>query len=243
MSVRRYSYAEIKASLSPEKRRADGPWTRFVLRPLSMPAAWLCMHLGMGANQVSYLGALCSLAGGALLALGSPPAAWAGLALLFAFGVLDCADGNIARTVKAGSVWGEWVDAVCGYVAYAAALLGAGACAELQSPGLLPLAGGLALPWPGSWGLVGGLAASGNLFMRLAYSGYRRVRPEPASLGAEKGLSETIGITGLLVPAMALGYASGALALVVLAYALVYCGGALVVTVKLLRRAEADTVA
>ncbi len=241
-AMRQYTLAEIRASLSPEKRRADGPWTKFVLRPLSMPVAWLCMRLGMGADATSYAGAIVSLAGGLLMASGLPWAVWAGLGLLFAFGVLDCADGNIARTVKAGSIWGEWVDAVCGYVAYAAALLGAGAAAEVQSPGLVPILAGIQLPWAGAWGLVGGLAASGNLYMRLAYSGFRRVKPEPeaAVVGAEKGLSETIGITGLMVPAFALSYALGCLSLVLLAYAVVYCGGALVITVKLARKAKAD---
>jgi phosphatidylglycerophosphate synthase len=240
--LQRYSYAEVRASLTPEKRKADGLWTKFVLRPLSMPTAWICLRLGIGANAVSYAGALISLAGGLLMATGRPWAVWSGLICLFAFGVLDCADGNIARTAKKGSAWGEWVDAMGGYVAYTAVLIGAGAVAEAQSPGAFPFIPGLAPFWAGGWGLVGGLAAAANILMRLVYQGFRATKPDPgkATVSAEKGLSENIGITGFLVPSLAAGYALGCAAWVILAYAAVYSGGALVVTVKLARRAEAD---
>jgi phosphatidylglycerophosphate synthase len=239
---KQYSYAEVRASLSPEKRKADGFWTKFVLRPLSMPTAWLCLRLGIGANAVSYAGAAISVLGGLLMMSGIPCAVWAGLVCLFAFGVLDCADGNIARTLKKGSIWGEWIDAMGGYVAYTAVLLGAGAVAEAQSPGAFPFVSGIAPFWAGGWGLVGGLAASANVYMRLLYQGFRATKPDPQknAVNAEKGLSENIGITGLLVPLLALGYALGCIAWVLLAYAAVYAGGALLVTFKLVRKAETD---
>jgi phosphatidylglycerophosphate synthase len=241
-AVCHYTLREVNSSLSPEKRRADGPWTKFVLRPLSMPTAWACLRLGIGANAVSYAGAVLGVAGGALMMSGRPWAVWAGLACLFVFGVLDCADGNIARTLKKGSIWGEWVDAVCGYVACTAAILGGGAMAEAQSPGAFPFVSGIALFWSGGWGLVAGLAAAANLYMRLAYGGFRAVRPDPGrqTVSSEKGFSETIGITGALVPALALGYALGATAWVVLAYAIVYTGGAFIISLKLFGKAEAD---
>jgi phosphatidylglycerophosphate synthase len=240
--ARRYGYAEVRASLTPEKRRADGLWTRYVLRPLSLPPAWACLRLGIGANAVSYAGAAISLVGGLFMLTGLPWAIWTGLACLFAFGVLDCVDGNIARTIKKGSAWGEWVDAMGGYIAYMAVLIGAGGAAEAQSPGAFPFVPGFAPFWAGGWGLVGGFAASANLLMRLLYQGFRAVKPDPskAVVSAEKGLSENIGVTGVLVPALALGYALGCVAWVLLAYAIVYGGGALVVTLKLARKAEAD---
>jgi len=240
--MRNYSYAEVRASLSPEKRKADGAWTRFVLRPLSMPTAWSFLRAGVSANAVSYAGAVVSVAGGLLLAVGIPWAIWAGLACFFVFGILDCADGNMARTVRSGSPWGEWVDAICGYVAYVAILLGGGCAAEAQCPGVLPGLDGVALPWAGGWALVGGLAASANVYMRLIYQGFKAVSPARGAeaVSAEKGLSETIGITGALVPAFAVSYAAGGLGWAVLAYAIVYGGGALLVTLKLARRAAAE---
>jgi hypothetical protein len=121
------------------------------------------------------------------------------------------------------------------------ALLGAGAAAEAQSPGALPGLPG-SLPWPGGWALVGGLAASAHVFMRLLYQGFKAQAPDEGAeaTGGERGLSEGIGITGGLVPALAIGYALGGIAWVVAAYAIVYAGGALLVTLKLARRAERE---
>jgi phosphatidylglycerophosphate synthase len=239
---RDYSFAEVRASLPKAKNASDSPWTRWVLRPLSMPTAWLALRLGIGANAVSYAGAVACLAGAVLLVVGLPWAVWAGFACFFVFGVLDCADGNVARTVKKGSIWGEWVDAMGGYVAYTTILLGSGVVAESISRGALPGLAGLVLPWAGGWAAVGGLAAASNIFMRLLYQGFRAIKPDPGKteVGGEKAFSENIGITGALLPLLGIGYATGYIAWVVLAYAVVYSGGALLVTLKLVRKVKAE---
>ena len=258
---RKPGIAEIRASLTEEKRRADGPWTRFVLRPLSYPAAWLFLRLGFSPNAVTYLSAALCLAGFLFLASGAAAAAYAGFALFFLFGVLDCADGNMARVLKRASPWGEWVDALGGYTAYAAILLGIGAAADSSAGGVLP-GTGIGLPWPaGGWTLLGGAAAAANLLMRAVFQNYRAVKgslgrsaageaaepgaeapgkAERASVGGEKRLSETIGVTGFLVPVSALAYGLGLLPWVVLAYAAVYGGGCLLVVLKLVRRVETE---
>lgn len=246
----RSSIADIRASLTPEKRRSDGPWTRFVLRPLSYPGAWIFLRLGFSPNAVTYLSALLCLAGFVCLATGIAGAAWIGFALFFIFGVLDCVDGNMARVLGKASPWGEWVDALGGYTAYAAMLLGMGVAADASVGAVLP-GTGFVLPWPaGGWTLVGGAAAAANLLMRAVFQNYRVVRTtkqsavasssDRASVGGEKRLSETIGITGLLVPLSALAYGFGFLPWVVLAYAIVYGGGCLVVIIKLMRRVESE---
>jgi hypothetical protein len=79
--------------------------------------------------------------------------------------------------------------------------------------------------------------------MRAVFQNFRAVKgnqSERASVSGEKRLSETIGITGFLVPASALAYGSGLLPWIVLAYALVYGGGCLMVILKLIRRVEAE---
>ena len=98
--------------------------------------------------------------------------------------------------------------------------------------------------WPaGGWTLVGGAAAAANLLMRAVFQNYRVVKgasDERAGIGGEKRLSETIGITGIMVPLSALAYGFGFLPWVVLAYAIVYGGGCLVVVLKLVRKVEAE---
>lgn len=236
------SLAEIAASLSIEKRKADGPWTRLILRPLSYPSAWLFIRLGFSPNAVTYLSALLCVAGFACLAAGPELAAWIGFGLFFLFGILDCVDGNMARVLKRTGPWGEWVDALGGYIAYATMLLAIGVAADASVGPMLP-GTGLALPWPaGGWTLVGGVAAAANLLMRAVFQNYRVVRgsADRGGVGGEKRLSETIGITGFLVPLAALGYGLGFLPWVLIVYTAVYGGGCLLVILKLIRSVERE---
>ncbi len=248
--MRQISIVDIKASLTPEKRLSDGPWTRFVLRPFSYPAAWVFLRSGFSPNAVTYLSAAICLAGFICLISGVAAAVWIGFALYFIFGILDCVDGNMARVLKSASPWGEWVDALGGYIAYATILLGLGVAADASAGAVLP-GTGFVLPWPaGGWTLMGGAAAAANLLMRAVFQNYRAVRggmqgassssADRGSVGSEKRLSETIGITGLLVPVSALAYGFGFLPWVVLAYGIVYGGGCLVVVIKLVRRVELE---
>jgi phosphatidylglycerophosphate synthase len=238
-----FTLAQIAASLPAEKRRADSPLVRILYRPLSFLAAKLFLGLGWSQNAVTYLSAVLCVAGFVLLASGPLWAAWLGMGVFFLFAVLDCTDGNMARVRKTDSPWGEWVDAFGGYTAYTTVLLGAGAAAQAQSAGALPGIAGAALPWAGGWTLVGGAAAAANLFMRTIYQARRAIKPDPgrASIGVEKRLSEDLGVSGLLLPALALGLGFGFLPWVLAAYAVFYCGACLLVSVNLIRRVELES--
>ena len=231
---RRYTASELRASWTPEKRAADGPWTRYLLRPLAFPTAGFFLAIGWTPNAVTYLSILLCVIAFPLFVIATPPFAYTGFALIFLFGILDCADGTMARARGIPNIWGEWVDALGGYIAYTVTLLGIGAAAEASSPAPAPLP-------TGTWVLVGGIAAAANLLMRVVYQSFRAVSPDPGKkeVGGEKKLSETIGITGFLLPLSVVGYAFGALHWVVLAYAAVYGGGALLVIFKLVRKVEA----
>ncbi|MCX7025041.1 MAG: CDP-alcohol phosphatidyltransferase family protein [Spirochaetes bacterium] len=234
-----HSLRDVIASLPADKRKADGPWTTFVLRPLSFPVAWALLALGVTPNAVTYASAFLCVVGFVLLAVPHPVAVYSAFSLFFLFGILDCVDGNMARMVKRPNPMGEWVDALGGYVAYATFLLGIGIAAEIANGSAIPLTG-LRLPWAGGgWVLLGAIASSANLLMRATFQNYRALRPEEGRSGVagEKRLSEAIGITGLLVPASAAAYAAGVLPFVVAAYAGIYGGGCLLVVLKLAAKA------
>jgi len=239
----RYTVGQIAASLPAQRWRKDSPLTLIFFRPVSFLAAWLFLALGWSPNAVTYLSALLCLGGFAFLAAGSAWAAWVGLGAFFIFDILDCADGNMARVRKTAGPWGEWVDAFGGYTAYTTLLLGAGAAAQAQSLGALPGITGAVLPWAGGWTLVGGAAAAANLFMRTIYQGRRAIKADPgrASVSTEKRLSEYLGLSGALLPALALGLGFGFLPWVIAAYAAFYCGGCLLVSVNLIRRVESES--
>lgn len=109
---------EIKSAYSSEKRNAEKlePWVYILTRPLSFPAAWICMKMGMSATAVTYLSLLFIAAGGALLCTGNYIMQISGTVAFTIWLILDCADGNIARYKKTFSAYGEFVDALGGYL-------------------------------------------------------------------------------------------------------------------------------
>jgi|GEM_PF-900826 len=296
---RSWTLQDLRSSLPAEKNRSDAYWTRWVLRPLSYPISWLFLQWGWSANAVSYLSAVVAILGGVLLSLPYFRFQVVGAILLNLFAVLDCADGNVARITGTTGPWGAWADALGGYVAYVAALLGAGMAAEVTA--VTQPQSFLCLPefvWPqGGWVFLGALAASANLLMRLTYQQYRTLQLErgsaniasaniassirhssddsytqgstntigsesgspvtastdrespntpspqkepPASeIASEKRISENLGVTGLLMPAILFGVLTKTTGCVVLFYTVLYGGGALVSILRLARKVEA----
>jgi phosphatidylglycerophosphate synthase len=169
---------------------------------------------------------------------------WAGVALLFVFSVLDCADGNMARTAKQPNPWGAWTDAVGGYIAYTACLLGLGMAAE-RAGGAAGIAGLCVF--------LGGFSAAANMLMRAAVQfsrltllGMAKDRGLPEDSGkkretadGEKRISENLGVTGLMVPAIAAGLAFSWLPWALFFYTLLYGGGSVWVIFKLARKTAA----
>jgi phosphatidylglycerophosphate synthase len=238
----RYTLGDVILSLPKEKYKAESLWSRVLLRPLSFPAAWLGLAFGLSPNGMSWLSAFIAVAGGVLLGWFDGLWQWAGIFLFFVFSVLDCADGNMARTIKQPNPWGSWTDAVGGYIAYTASLLSLGLAAERMA-GLSGRAAGLYV-------FLGGFSAAVNMLMRAAVQFHKRAASdqgatppagreppeehEPAAgPGAEKWISENLGVTGIMAPAIALGLCLRRLHWVLFFYTLLYGLGSLAVIFKL----------
>ena len=90
--------------------------TRYVYRPLSVPAASVLARTLVTPNQVTYVSAALSFAGGACFARGSFVL---GAVLTLLGSITDCVDGDLARmtgrTSKSGAyldhVFDRWTDA------------------------------------------------------------------------------------------------------------------------------------
>jgi phosphatidylglycerophosphate synthase len=220
-----HSFKDIIDSLPPEKRQGDGLWTRFVLRPLSVPVAWLALRLGLSANGVSYLSVLFSLAGGILFSQeGFLLPLWGAILLNF-FSVLDCADGGVARATKTASPWGAWADAVMGFIAYTAVFLSSGVYVYLRT---------------GWWWILvaAGLTSSANLLTRVAYQIYKNIEGETAhgSVSFERKLAENVGVTGLMMPALIVCHFVGGMEYIVAFNLLFYTGGCVATILKIIRK-------
>lgn len=151
------------------------------------------------------------------------------------FAVLDCVDGNMARTMNAKGIvrknafMGSWVDAVGGYCAYTFLLLSIGISASFSSNVLSDYVI-----------IISAVSASMNMLMRAVVQSYKITcgTDTKTAVGKSKRFSEEIGITGWLPVLYLAGYAADYLHYVASAYALIYCGGCLVTVLKLIIKVE-----
>jgi len=233
----KYTMKDIYGSMTEAKRKSDGTMTAFLYRPLSYPASWAFLALGISPNAVTYVSMAFCAAAFALSLVPHIACHWIAIAFFLVFAVLDCADGNMARTLNKKSLYGSWVDAAGGYLAYATQLFSIGlSCFAFTGDSFL----GVPLPWGGAtWILFGAFAACCNLLMRLFHQSMKN-----ADLAAglpfvperEKRLSEEIGVTGYLPALYAAGLATGLLPLVLVCYTLVYGGGFLLMTIRQIKK-------
>lgn len=232
----KYAYRDVLGSLTREKKKGDGTLTRFVFRPLSYPVSWLFLAAGWTPNAVTALGGVCC-ALAFLFAL--TPVYFlhvAAVVLFLVFAVLDCADGNMARTVGKKTVYGGWADAIGGYFAYATQIAALGFSCWYFPSSFLPASVRGALPWGDvTWLIVAGIASCSNILMRLFFQSKKNAEyaagivPKP---GKEKRFSEEIGITGYLPVLYLAGLLAGFLPVVLVGYAAVYTGGFLFTTLR-----------
>ncbi len=91
----------------------------YFFRRLGIVAARAARALSLTPNAVSILAAAVGGIGGVLLA--TDDFVLAGVLLIYAYGVLDSADGQLARLTGRTSEWGRVLDGVAGYVTHVAA--------------------------------------------------------------------------------------------------------------------------
>jgi hypothetical protein len=87
---------------------------RILFRPPGFVLTWVAVRVGLTSEAVSWLSGVVGLIGCAALVRGDTALQPAGLALLFLFNLLDCVDGDLARTLKTRNPYGRFLDSVCG---------------------------------------------------------------------------------------------------------------------------------
>lgn len=138
--------------------------SRIFYRPVSFLISAVCSSLGISANAISYFSMVVAFVACAMFVFGLPIA---GAALVNVWLLLDCADGNIARCVRAEK-YGEFADAMSSYV-----------CVGLMFPciafNVYQTGGFLVAPGEPEIILVGALASSFDTLMRLSYQKFQVV--------------------------------------------------------------------
>jgi hypothetical protein len=89
---------------------------RYVFRPVAFLLTWAAIRIGLTSEAISWLSGVVGLLGCLFLMSASKTALSIGLGTLFLFNLLDCVDGDIARTMHTRNPYGRFLDSVCGGV-------------------------------------------------------------------------------------------------------------------------------
>ena len=115
----KYSPKQFYLDFPKSKRKNDTIFCRFFLRPLSFVFSSFFTLLGIGANAVSIISLFFSIYScGFLVAFyfsNLNVFFYLSIASFFVWAILDCVDGNIARSIKKEK-YGDFLDAVAGYI-------------------------------------------------------------------------------------------------------------------------------
>lgn len=161
----KYTYEEIRRSLTKEKNSRSSFWVQLWVRKASFVVTYLFINTGWTANMVSILSWFFILIASVLLCVDSFWCAFAGVVLTNFWLILDCVDGNIARVKKQKTYMGDFFDAIAGYGPFSFITIGLGVAAFYSSR---------IVPCEYRWVLilVGGVGGMINLYMRLIHQKY-----------------------------------------------------------------------
>ena len=171
----KYTAKYFKDSMPEWKRKKDPILSRLFYRRVSFSLAAALANLNVSANTVSYFSALVGIVACACFL----PSSWVchiiGAALINLWLILDCTDGNLARSVKS-QPFGEFADGISSYI-----LVGL-MCSAM---GVAVFHEGGKLINPGYFWIIyiGALASSADTLMRLIYQKYKATEREMADKG------------------------------------------------------------
>lgn len=228
------------------KRKKDPILSRILYRPLSFVTASLFSSIGISANMVSYFSAIVAIIASLLFLLKFYAANLAGAILINVWLLLDCTDGNMARSVKS-QMFGEFADSISGYTLVALMCTCMGVCVYNN--------GGLLIHSGCVWIIViGAFASSADTLMRLIYQKFKAeynkyvkqgMLPELADKRTDPShvrslrvrIEHELGLGGVLPPAILLATIFHAMDLVVFYCFCYYCGSCFVMTLMHIRAA------
>ena len=162
-----YTVKYFYNSLPAWKRKKDPILSRIIYRPISFVFASFCAKIGISANTVSYFSTVEAIIACSFFLYGSHICNIIGAILINLWLLLDCIDGNLARTVKK-QPFGEFADSSSSYV-----LVGImGTCIGFAAYHR----GGVFFEPGCEWlMLMGALGSNADSLMRLIYQKYKNL--------------------------------------------------------------------
>lgn len=174
----RYTAKYFKDSMPEWKRKKDPILSRIFYRKASFYFAAICANLGIKANTVSYLSGLVGVIACLCFLCNIHWVHILGAILINFWLILDCTDGNLARSVGS-QPFGEFADGISSYVLVGLMCTMMGVAAYFEG-------GFLFLPHNPWIIFIGALASSSDSLMRLIYQKYKNTERDMADKGIVK---------------------------------------------------------
>lgn len=165
LKMTKYTYKEIKQSLTKKKNSRSSLWVQLWVRKASFPVTYLLINSGWSANMVSVLSWFVIAVAALLLCINNFWCVLIGAILTNFWLVLDCVDGNIARVKKVKTFMGDFFDAVAGYGPFSFTTIALG-FAAYNTTFIVPA------EYKHYLILLGGVGAVANIYMRLIHQKY-----------------------------------------------------------------------
>lgn len=201
----KYTIKYFKSNFPEWKRKKDSILVRYFFRPISFLTASICANLKINANAVSIFSIFIALCSGGLFLINNHICHIVGACLIAVWMILDCTDGNLARSVKK-QAYGEFVDSCSSYCLIAFLFVCVGMACYND--------GGLLIPVHNNWIIFAGAMAS--ITDPLARLIYHKYLSDPASEVASKEegselskssirklqdrIDKEIGLNGIFIP-------------------------------------------
>ena len=132
----------FKNSFPEWKRKKDSFLVRHFFRPISFYTAAILSNIGLSANQVSLISLPVGIISASLFIIPIKGCHVAGAIVAWLWMLLDCTDGNIARTIRKEK-YGEFIDALSSYIFIPLLFVGIGVAACFEENRVFQ--------WSGSW--------------------------------------------------------------------------------------------
>lgn len=228
----KYTAKYFKEGMPEWKRKKDPVLSRIFYRRVAFSVASFAANVGISANTVSYFSAIIGVIACLCFLPISHVSHIIGAVLINFWLILDCTDGNLARSVKS-QPFGEFADGISSYI-LVGLMCTMMAVAVYFEGGVFVSAGS---PWII---LIGAVASSSDSLMRLIYQKYKNTEREMADKGIVKiendirtdhsqvssfrvRVEAELGIGGLLPLAILIASVCNALDIIVI-YCFLYYG-------------------
>lgn len=119
MSGQKLTIQDIKSTyleVESDFRKVGNLWGAYVFRNIGFYPTWLCLRLGVSANQVTIVSWIFELTSFVFFAVGSYTSVIIGAVLINVWALLEHVDGNIARCTNSCSRYGAFLDFLSGSV-------------------------------------------------------------------------------------------------------------------------------